>query len=86
MNLTEYMQRHECTGTPQWRLLSEDAERRVFLCLTCHLVWTITRSRLKAQAREENRLERIRRITEAERAAGGRKICGPYYMGAPHAS
>ena len=79
------MQRHQCVGTPQFRLLSETAEARVFLCLTCYEIWTITRSKLKAQVREEKRLEGIRRITEEEREANKRKICGPYYSGGYHA-
>lgn len=86
MTLAEYLARHKCIGTPQLRLLSEDDKARVFLCLTCYELWSITRSRLKAQVREENRLERIRQITEAERQRAGRRICGPYYIGAPHAA
>ena len=85
MTLMEYMQKHRCIGTPQFRLLSETAEARVFLCLTCHEIWTITRSKLKAQVREEKRLESIRQMTEAEREANRRKISGPFYSGRQHA-
>ena len=84
MTLSEYMSRHECTGAPQFRLLSEDDRARTFLCLTCHEFWVISRSKIRAQAREEKRFESIRKITEQEREANRRKISGQYYQGVSH--
>lgn len=80
MKFSEYLySKHRC-GRPDFRLLEENDRFRTILCLSCNEVWNITRSKLKAQAREEVRLDRIRAITEAERLAL-RTTFGRYYAG-----
>ena len=83
MTLSEYLLQHKCVR-PDLRLISENDSARHFQCLTCGLDWIISRSRLKAFAREENRLDTIRKLTEQERL-NSRKVFGPYYGGQHHA-
>ena len=84
MTLTELLETHRqrCTGTPDLRLVEENEQFRDFVCLTCGEPWRITRSKLKRWAREENRLERYRKLGDAERSRIS--IFGRLYAGTRH--
>ena len=83
MQFAEYLNSHPCCSSPQYRLLGENEFLRTLICLSCKKLWHISRSKVKAYAREQNELERVRRISERERAAV-RTTFGRYYGGAQH--
>ena len=85
MTLAEYLLKHKCER-PDLRLVEENNYFRHFICLTCREDWFISRSNVKAAAREENRLANIRRISEAEAVkVRSAKVFGTYYRGHRHA-
>lgn len=55
---------------------------RTVVCLNCRLHWTISRNKVKRHAREENRLDALRKASEAERSRIA--VSGRYYGGARH--
>jgi hypothetical protein len=79
-SLQEYLSKHKCER-PQLRMVSQDDYRYHFFCETCKEDWIITRSKLKAHARDEVFAQRIREATPAQK----RKVFGRYYGGAEHA-
>lgn len=81
MKLAEYLDQHNCER-PDLRLIAEDDRFRRFFCMTCHLDWVVSRSKLKAQAREEERLSRMRRLSEQESRRVS--VSGRYYAGSSH--
>jgi hypothetical protein len=85
VKLSEYLKKHEETGCPRpdLRLAHEDERFRTFVCLTCHELWAVSRSKAKQKARYEVELERVRELTDAERARTGR-VFGSYYQGQRH--
>ena len=86
MTLGEYLSTHQCAvGRPDLLLVGENEGFRLFVCLSCKEEWAISRSRAKAQAREEARLGQIRRITEEEKQAS-KRVFGRYYAGRRHAA
>lgn len=84
VTLAEYLLKHKCER-PDLRLVEENNYFRHFICLTCKEDWFISRSNVKAQAREDNRLATIRRITEAEAVrVRSAKVFGAHYRGMRH--
>ena len=65
------------------RLVEENDKCRYFVCLACLKEWFVSRSKVKQQAREDHRLNNIRKISDLERQKVS--VSGPYYMGPKHA-